>query len=344
MKSSNYRSGAHYVIIIFCMLLQLWLFPNSPVEAATCPAIPATAASDTVSVQIPAAGTYKIWSRLRTQGDAANSYWLKIDANCEIVVGDLSGMQANIFLWVGFRDGNSSSVVTASLSAGQHVITLIGRESGTGIDNLLFTTDLNCSPAGSTCTGPTVSISPTGSVTTQLGLSIGLHGIGSGGDNTNASSTGNPTPKHPQRVVEATIFDSQNQQVANVTATVAYNTQNGKFIGTVPLPSTIVSGSYTVKIRSEGYLRRAVPGIITITKNQTTQVLPFTLITGDATLDNQLSVLDYNIILDCYSDLQPPKNCSDPRKLQLSDFTDDGKVTEFDYNLFLRELSTQGGQ
>ena len=73
-------------------------------------------------------------------------------------------------------------------------------------------------------------------------------------------------------------------------------------------------------------------------------VAGFSMVTGDANLDNKLSILDYNILLDCYSDLLAAKNCSDQRKLQLSDFTDDGKVNEFDYNLFLRELSTQGGQ
>ena len=107
-------------------------------------------------------------------------------------------------------------------------------------------------------------------------------------------------------------------------------------LGTTP------TGNYTARLAVPGYLRKSYTGIISITANQTTQLPPLALTTGDSNNDNSLSVLDYNIILDCYSVLTPAQNCSNGDKKLSADLTDDGKVNQFDYNLFLRELSTQG--
>jgi len=46
-------------------------------------------------------------------------------------------------------------------------------------------------------------------------------------------------------------------------------------------------------------------------------------------------------MLDCYSDLAAAPNCKDPRKKDITDINDDGFCNQIDYNLFLRELSTQ---
>ena len=104
-----------------------------------------------------------------------------------------------------------------------------------------------------------------------------------------------------------------------------------------------VPGPYTIKVKTQKYLRKLVPGIHDI-KNGVAYLVPqFQMVAGDVNGDNILNVLDYNILTDCYSDLKPALSCPDPNKKFISDLTDDGKVNAFDYNLFIRELSVQQG-
>jgi hypothetical protein len=203
-----------------------------------------------------------------------------------------------------------------------------------------------------TCTGitPTTPSPTSGTITptvpgaaTELTLTIGLHGIGTGGDNVNPTASGNANPQRPNRQIEIILSDSQNRELTGQ-GTIQYSSTIGKFTGTVTLPTTISSGVYIVKLKSPQYLRKTIPGILSITKGQKTQVPPITLVTGDSNNDNLINILDYNIIIDCFSDLLPAKNCSDAQKKLTADLTDDGNVNQFDYNLFLRELSVQSGE
>lgn len=59
--------------------------------------------------------------------------------------------------------------------------------------------------------------------------------------------------------------------------------------------------------------------------------------------DNQLSILDYNILIGCYSDLSPAVSCTPENKIK-SDLNKDGHVNQFDYNLFIRMLNHSTGQ
>jgi hypothetical protein len=201
------------------------------------------------------------------------------------------------------------------------------------------------SPNAPTPTTP-VSITPVPTVpqgSTAISLSLLLHGIGNGGDNVNPSGGGTSNPAHPQHSVTAEVSNSANQVVLTQQGTVTYNTTAGNFTGTISL-GTLVSGVYTIKITVPQYLKKTVPGIVTLTQGQTTAIPSLSLVTGDSNSDNLLSILDYNMLLDCYSDLSPAKNCTDTNKKLMTDLTDDGSVNQFDYNLFLRELSVQGGQ
>ncbi len=76
---------------------------------------------------------------------------------------------------------------------------------------------------------------------------------------------------------------------------------------------------------------------------QSLTVPQISLVAGDANNDNKISILDYNMLLGCYSDFAPAANCPGSNKAQ-TDFTDDGSVNQFDLNLFLREVSVQTGQ
>lgn len=173
---------------------------------------------------------------------------------------------------------------------------------------------------------------------------IKLHGLGKGGDTPNPGSAGTLSPLRPTRDLIVELYNSSGTLVNTSTGNLKYtNSTQGVFNGTVTLPSSIAAGNYLVKIKSSYYLRKNVPGFLDLKVGQQNTVNSLELVAGDTDNDNKLeSTDDYDIIMDCYSDLLGPANCNATKKLA-ADISDDGKVDQDDYNLFLRELSVQQG-
>jgi hypothetical protein len=193
---------------------------------------------------------------------------------------------------------------------------------------------------------PTRMPTPTPTVTigdTVLSLNLLLHGIGKGGDSANPTGGGNANPLHPQRQVVVEVYNTQNQLVLTKIGTVNFIPTTGNFTGSVNMEKVLVSGSYMVKVKSTQFLRRIIPGIQNITAGAINQLPQATLINGDIDGSNSLTILDYNILIGCYSDFLPAVSCTPENKLR-ADLGDDGKVNQFDYNLFLRELTNIQGQ
>lgn len=201
-------------------------------------------------------------------------------------------------------------------------------------------------PPSATATPTSVPSATPTPVLTSIAITVLLDGLGNRGDNANPTEhdLSNKNPVHPVKTTDVQVFDTNNQLITTANGSVTYNATDGNFKGTFSLGTTITTGSFTVKIRTEKYLRKLVAGIITLTAG-TTNTIPVTaLVAGDINLDNQLSILDYNLLLDCYSDLKPPVACPTITKKDASDINDDSFVNQYDYNLFLRELSTQPGE
>jgi len=212
---------------------------------------------------------------------------------------------------------------------------------------------LSISGAGS----PSPSQMPVPSITgTAINFSVLLDGVGSAGDNPNpeGNSLSNKNPLHPQRDLKVEVFNTSNQIVASSSAPITFSSDAGTFDGAVGLP-TVQSGEYSVKIQTNRYLRKLVPGIQQIVSGQVTKVTAVRLVSGDTNNDNVLNVLDYNALLDCgYGQLNPlPMNdsnstfhataCQVHSPPEDVDLNDDGIINSTDYNLFLRELSVQNG-
>jgi hypothetical protein len=196
-----------------------------------------------------------------------------------------------------------------------------------------------------TPTGITGTISPTQQPnTTVLAFQLKLHGIGTGGDNVNPDSLGNTTLTRTKRSVTVQLFNGTNTLVHTQSGFINYNTTRGYFTGSVNFGTTVVSGPYIVKVKVPQYLQRTIPGIMSITSGDLLDIPLTSLIAGDVNDDNLINILDFNLISDCYSDLAPARNCTDPTKKQQTDITDDGAVNQFDYNLFIRELSVRQGE
>lgn len=190
---------------------------------------------------------------------------------------------------------------------------------------------------------PTPTATPVPKATT-FSLNVFLHGIGNSGDNANptAHSLSNKNPIRKSRAVQVEIYNNSDTLILSRSGTLAYDSTSGSYKGTVDMGTTLSSGSYIVRVKSPYYLKRRISGIVMINAG-TQQTLPtITLVTGDINNDNSLSILDYNILIGCYSDFAPAISCTAAQKTA-ADVTDDGKVEQFDYNLFLRDLSVQTG-
>jgi hypothetical protein len=193
------------------------------------------------------------------------------------------------------------------------------------------------------------SLTPTRTPTPPAGntvfqISLKLHGIGTGGDSVNPSSVGNMNPLTPSRTITMQVLNALAQPVLTKDGQVVFNPQSGIFSGAVDMGNTLQDGAYLVTVKSPQYLTRSIPGIQLISAGQAYPIQgTVSLITGDVNNDNILNILDFNLISDCYSDLAPARNCTDPTKKQQTDITDDGSVNQFDYNLFIRELSVRSG-
>lgn len=177
---------------------------------------------------------------------------------------------------------------------------------------------------------------------TKLAFDLFLHGLGKGGDNVNPNGQGNFDLLHPQRDVTVEMYNSQNQLILSKQGPVTFDSTSGSFKGVIDMGSSVSSGIYIVKVKLDQYLRTSIPGIQTIVSDSTNNMADTSLISGDINGDNALNILDYNILMGCYSDFLPPVSCTDENK-ELADLTDDGFVNQFDYNLFLRELTNREG-
>ncbi len=143
----------------------------SPTPAPTgCQNVPTTLGAVTDSVNIPTAGSYTVWSRLMASSDSSNAYYLQIDSNCPVVVGDLIGMAANSWTWVDYKDGNTGTKLRLTLTTGAHTVKMIGKDLGTKLDKIIFVSDQTCVPSGNgdNCLGsslPTPTATSTSSPT-----------------------------------------------------------------------------------------------------------------------------------------------------------------------------------
>lgn len=212
----------------------------------------------------------------------------------------------------------------------------------TSIPTPTRTPTLTSTPVPTNTPIPTATIAPQAS---KFSITAFMHGIGNSGDNSNPNSftLSNKNPIRQQRTIVVEVFNASNNLVLTKSGTVMFNSSTGNFTGIIDMGTTLTQGSYIVKIKSPQYLRRSVPGIHTVNLNQTTTLPAITFVTGDVVSDNKLNILDYNVIVGCYSDFAPATSCTSQQKLD-ADLTDDGKVNQFDYNLFLRDLSVQNGE
>lgn len=234
------------------------------------------------------------------------------------------------------------------LNAGTGDLYVIATQNGTSITKGISVRVLTPSPTPQPTT-------PDG---TTLLLYLKLHGIWPSGDNTKPQNlSSNRNPLNPTRHVNIAILDQNGQHVSGspFTTTVTYDSRIGIFLGELNLGPQVQNGIYLVRMKTDRYLRKLVPGVQQFTKGTVINIPLITLIAGDIYNDNTLTILDYNILRDCgYTsiDLLPMDNpassfhnpaCQAHSERSSADLDDNGIINSFDYNLFLRNLLVQNG-
>lgn len=119
---------------------------STPCSTTTTPAT--TYGVVTQTVNVPTAGVYRVWSRVKAASSSANSYYFTTDSHCYYNIGDSTNLPANTWQWVDYKDGSTSAVVNVSLTAGTHTFKYIGREANVQLDRILLLGDLSCVPTG----------------------------------------------------------------------------------------------------------------------------------------------------------------------------------------------------
>lgn len=181
---------------------------------------------------------------------------------------------------------------------------------------------------------PTVTVAPN---ETAVTLALTLPGIGKvSGDNT--------SPKRATRQATVIVYDSSNTAVTTEKmGTVTYNSATGRYEGIVGLGNSIAtqSGSYIVKVKLDNTLLKRLPGIVTITKNQTNTTSAAALVSGDINQDNTLGIEDYTSVLACYNNAS---GCTQQISV-LADINDNGEVVgdTDDYQILQRGFAIRNG-
>jgi hypothetical protein len=175
---------------------------------------------------------------------------------------------------------------------------------------------------------------------TIITYSIFLHGIGSTGDNSSAGNTYMSTklPKITKKNVTLFFYNPNGTLALAKTGIMNFDHERGGFTGKVTIENNRLAGSYQVKVKSPSYLVKRIPAAITISPGKTVALPNVTLTAGDFNDDNILNVVDYNMIMGCYSDLLKPVYCN-AQLQRRTDLSADLRVNAHDYNLYLREMA-----
>jgi len=165
IKSRNARYFLAFALVVSASAI---LVVGPRASAAACAAPSSDLGTDTITVSIPAAGTYAIWTRMQAPDTTHNAINLQVDSsNCYNVGGGsftATSWTTSSSNWVNYTDGNTSAKVSLALTAGTHTLKYIGTQAGVMVDKVVLTTDTSCTPVGAgSCpsgdsTPPTVNL------------------------------------------------------------------------------------------------------------------------------------------------------------------------------------------
>lgn len=182
--------------LLSLLLITFAVFVRVQSANAACTTMPSDRGTASGSFSISNAGSYRVWVRMLAPDTNSNSVALQLDDGllCSVNVGD-SGLTANTWTWVDWRDGNTASKIDAALTAGQHTYKLAGRETNVLVDSILFVADAACVPTGingANCTAADAVSHPQPADGSGSQTSTDSGNAASGGNNTAPGSAPDP--------------------------------------------------------------------------------------------------------------------------------------------------------
>lgn len=195
-----------------------------------------------------------------------------------------------------------------------------------------------------TPTGPASTVTPSTTVTpspggAQLSLTVTLPGIN--GDVNSVLLR----PRNPQKKFIVELFDSGNKALPPITSPLYLDRgdkDSATFAGNVDLGTSVPAGNYIIKVKTNKFLRKLIPGFKTITANTVITLPAITLISGDINNDNVMNIIDYNILASCFGEKMNSASCGNNK--ENADLNEDGKVDGVDYSgIFLRNIQNKQG-
>ncbi len=198
--------------------------------AAACQAPATDYGTASLTLNAPAAGSYRIWSRIKTVTSTSNSYMLEVDGTCYTVGG--TGLSSTDWQWIDYQGGNTASKVQQTLAQGTHTLRLIGLQPGILVDRVIATSDLTCTPvaaSGDECNRPDDTAAPTVNITAPA-------------DNATVSASTTVTATATDNVGVAKVVFLLNNAVVSTDTSSPYSYQ----LDTTPF----ANGTYTLAARA----------------------------------------------------------------------------------------------
>ena len=94
--------------------------------------------------EVEKAGAYRLWARVRWEGECSNSFMVQIDDRPAFLFGEDATF--NVWHWVRYPVARMAPLMR--LSKGKHVLVFRNREDGVALDQILLTTDKRVVPVG----------------------------------------------------------------------------------------------------------------------------------------------------------------------------------------------------
>lgn len=121
-----------------------------PLGAGKTPKVKAGTAK--ITIEIPADGAYTFWLRTCWEGECSNTLLVQVDNQTPFLVGADSTYHS----WHWVKYPVSKMVAVPTLTKGAHTLTILHREDGVRLDQLLLTSNPRYVPVG----GEKVGVSP----------------------------------------------------------------------------------------------------------------------------------------------------------------------------------------
>ncbi|MBI4096797.1 MAG: hypothetical protein HY428_00065 [Candidatus Levybacteria bacterium] len=175
---------------------------------------------------------------------------------------------------------------------------------------------------------------------TRLAFTVFLHGIGKGGDNLGPNAAGNQNPLTKTIPVVIDVLRNANLKIEKTLKTHAtYDPAIGgyKIMSDV---KNLPEGRYRFRVKTKKFLEEITLEAEETKHDKKTDVPAIYLEAGDMNDDSHRNILDWSILIGCYSDFEPPDDCDAQRKIQ-ADLTNDMQVNAEDLSLYLRESADE---